>query len=321
MGTTLLPEIDLPAPPWYFPAASGRYDVNPGLRPLRTDFGNGPADARLFQIDREFAAFRESKLRCRREALGKYYGTERYDPATASAVARLVITRLVEEHPDRFAAESAGGGGVALQCRPTAETLRFGPEMALVGADSAEAGPAYASALDALACQVQEDLAVSRVDQEGGDWLAAVHVCHPSRWRPVEKLGQSFVAVHEPVPGIERVSRASSALLSAMVTRGPFVRFVWGITGDARLNQHPEPPPGVSPDEWNGPAFRADQPEPFYFRVERQVLWGLREVGASLFAIRPYVTPASALDPAQRAAVRSGLLSMSPESRAYKSVD
>ena len=35
---------DLPPPADYFPPASGRYQVRPGLHTLGTDFGNGPAD-------------------------------------------------------------------------------------------------------------------------------------------------------------------------------------------------------------------------------------------------------------------------------------
>jgi hypothetical protein len=103
---------------------------------------------------------------------------------------------------------------------------------------------------------------------------------------------------------------------------GPQVRFVWGISGDDRLNHHPEPPPGIPREEWPRAPFRTGGP-PFHLRVERQVLWPLPEVGASLFAIRVSFWRAEeiAADPRKRELLRRGLLSMSPESRRYKGVD
>ncbi|HEU4751688.1 MAG TPA: heme-dependent oxidative N-demethylase subunit alpha family protein, partial [Armatimonadota bacterium] len=169
------------------------------------------------------------------------------------------------------------------------------------------------------ASQVPEDLAVVRTSPERGEWLAAVHVCAPSHWAPAEKLGRDFPGVHAPVPGFERVNAAAPALVEAMVRRGPFVRFGWGISGDDRLNHHPEPPEGISREAWHPQPFTGPG-EPFYVRVERQVLWGLPEVGASLFAIRLSFVPAGEIraDPRLREGLRSALRSMSPASRAYK---
>jgi hypothetical protein len=166
---------------------------------------------------------------------------------------------------------------------------------------------------------VQEDLAVTRT-QAGTDWVAALHVCSPSDWSPEAKIGRSFTAVHAPVPGMEALFPAADALVEATVRRGPWVRFVWGVSGDQRLNHHPEPPTGVPPARWRDRGFRPRAREPFYFRVERQVLWGLPDVGASLFVIAPCHVPATALTPEERAALRSALLGMSEESRAYKGI-
>ena len=72
--------------------------------------------------------------------------------------------------------------------------------------------------------------------------------------------------------------------------------------------------------EWRPPAFDAGREPPFWFRVERQVLCPLPEVGASLFVIHPIYTDPRDLLPEEREGLRAALLSMSPESIRYKGV-
>lgn len=318
----------LPAPPRYFPIRNGRYDVAPALRPLGTDFGNGDMDARAFQIDRRFPEFRENRLRCRRERPGKYVARQGYSEEVAAAVAGFFIHQLCREYPERFLREEAPDGRVALRCRLTRERLLFDPDLRLIGGRS-EANPPYADAFDALCCQVQEDVAIissptnptpRRPNAPAPQRLAAYHVCAPSHWVPEEKLGQDFASIHAPVPGIEPVNRVAGAMVDAMVNRGPWVRFVWGIETTPRLNHHPEPPPGEEPRE--RAVFDPTREEPFLLRVERQVTRGLPDVGAAVFLIRLHHVPGSEIRsrPAEREALRSAILSMSPESRAYKGI-
>jgi hypothetical protein len=102
------------------------------------------------------------------------------------------------------------------------------------------------------------------------------------------------------------------------------VRFVWGVETDARLNHHPEPPPGVSESDWQGRAFGTPEaPSPFFLRVERQALWGLPEVSTTVFTIRVSFIEGQEIlaHPEERARLRAALLSMSPEARRYKGVD
>jgi len=314
------PPISLPGPARYFPAQNGRYGVAPSLRPLGTPFGNGEADGRVFQLDIQFPEYRENALRCLRERPGKYSGSRDYPPPVAAAIARFFSERLAEEYPALFSLEQ-GHGGARFACRLTGETLSFNGKMELTDVSgTVPAHPGYRNALDALCSQVQEDAAVV-VEAEGGrDHLAAYHVCAPSHWAPEAKSGLGFAAVHAPVPGMETVNRVAGAMVDAMVRRGPFVRFVWGIDTHRGLNRHPEPPPGIPPGDWWSPAFDGTLSSPFVLRVERQVTWGLPEVGAALFLIRLSLTEASELDREQQALLRSALLSMSPESRAYKGI-
>ncbi len=313
----------LPPPARYFPLKSGRYEVTPGLKPLGAPLGNGDADAHLFQIDTGFSRYRENKLRCRAERLGKYVVFDDFTLPVAAAVARFLAMRLCAEYPDLFISEPDADGSCALTCRLTGERLAFDPQMRLLdGGSGPQGAPAYGSAFDALCCQVQEDIAVVRTLPGRGDWIAALHLCSPSHWGAEQKIGRSFVDAHAPVPGMEKVNAAAASLVEAMVHRGPFVRFVWGVGADDRLNHHPHPPPGVGREAWRGRAFDPAASPPFFLRVERQALWGLPDVGAALFTIRVSFVDGEEIRarPAERAQLRSALLSMSPASRVYKGV-
>lgn len=309
----------LPAPARYFPIRSGRYDVAPALRPFGTPFGNGEADRHAFQLDNEFPRYRANKLACRLERRGKHVATEELDPQAAAAVVGLLMDRFITEHPAWFQRNLTADGGCRLECVLTGERLVFDSELRLL---DTEGEVCYVDALDALACQVQEDLAIVCRQPDGTDRLAAYHICAPSHWRPEEKYGRGFAAIHAPVPGIEAVNRVAGSMVDAMIHRGPFVRFVWGIDTDRRLNRHPEPPQRVAEADWASPPFDTRSPAPVVFRVERQVTWGLPDVSAALFLIRPYLTEATSIraDPQQRQSLCSALRGMSLESRVYKGI-
>ena len=316
METKTSPE--LPAPARYFPLDKGVYEVAPGLRPLGTSFGNGAADARVFQIDREYGMFRTNKLACRTERLSKYHAVSEFKPEVAGRVARFMADKLVSEHPQWFS--WAPGERRRLDCRLSGESLYFTPDFQLDRVDGAAPSPAYASAFDALCCQVQEDAAVVSADESGADRVCALHLCSPGYWAAEEKIGKNFFAVHAPVPGIEKVNSAAAAIVRMMIERGPFVRFVWGFTTDRRLNHHPEPPPRISAAQWLGRDFPA---QPFTLRVERQITWGLPGVRSALFFIRVYYIDGASIkaNPRERALLRSSLTSLSAESRRYKGVE
>lgn len=264
------------------------YDVAPALRPLGTDFGNGELDARWFQLDCRYDEFLEGKRAALAEDYAKYVHRCRLSPEVERAAVEAIGRRLSIEYPQLFQIQAG---------------------------DLRRAGSTIAT-LDELALRVQEDICVVRVE-DGRDWLAYLHVCSPSHWRPGEKIGKPFFDVHTVIPGIEKVNRAAPSLVDAMVNKGPFVRFVWGIESDARPNHHPDPPPGQDPERWDGRDFSAGV---FWVRAERQVIWGLPEVGAALFTIKVCHTPGEDIlrDPARRRTLLSALESMSPASREYK---
>ncbi len=297
----------------YFPPAGGKYEVKPNLMPLGTDYGNGPADKLTFQFDARFAEYRAAKQAARAERLSKYYQTRDFSPEVSSTVCRFIARRLATEHPGLFALEE-GGVEATLRCALTGETLRFDPDMQrMLGG---QGDPPYADPFDALAAQVQEDLAVVR--RAGGkDWAAAIHLCFPYRWTAEEKIGLDFVTMHLPVPGMETFRKPG--MVTNMIKFGPFTRFVWELCTDDRLNHHRESPPGIDPAAWRERPFDPAAPR-LFLRVEREVLHGFPEQEAGLLAVRISFRGGEEIrtDAALRDPLCRTIESMSPEALRYK---
>lgn len=306
-------------PARYFPIKSAVFQVEANLSPLGTDFGNGDLDARVIQIDRDFAKYRENKLVCRRERLGKYYAADRFSDTAKAAVCGKLAEILCLEYPEwfRWTGEESRTG--TLECGLTGDLLQF--EAGQLVRQVTRVEPAYADGFDALVSQIPEDVAVV-CREKSIDWLAAVHLCAAGHWAAEQKVGKDFGAVHEPVPGISPITRAARGMVHAMIQKGPFVRFVWGFGSDDRLNHHPEPPPGQDIVSWRGRSFKK-VPEgecPFYLRVERQVTLGLPASELALFFIRVSYIDGREIrrQPDERDKLTSVLRSMDAPARAYK---
>jgi len=253
-----------------------------GLTRFGADFGNGAADSRFFQFD-------------------------------AQAQVTLAAKRTVLE---RF------GPMPSPRCRTAAEREAHRAVLSWLGATLHEEASEHcrgarptphepALHYDFFARQIQEDFAVVHVDESGGNAIIAAHVCFPSGWRPERILGRDFLAIHARVPEFERVGEASSKLVSAMTTRGPYVRFVWTLSADAALDHHP--------DHGERASF-ADPDARGYLRVERQLTVPFPDVRASLFLIRTYLYPFDSLEEHQRRDLFSAIQAMSPALRKYKGI-
>lgn len=313
----------LPSPARYYPLEKGVYEVAPSLRLLGTDFGNGDLDKGLVQWDTQFRAFRENKVACRRESLEKYYRKHSYDEVTAGKVAIFLIERFLQTAPALFQ-RSDSAAGIKLDCLLTGESLSFDPQGNLlrVSGQKPSGAPPYLDALDALAAQCAEDLAVARLFPDGRDALVAGHICSPSHWAIGEKIGMDFVRVHEPVPGAERMNKTATQLVNAAIHKGPYTRFVWSFVTHTRLNQVPQAPAGVTDAEWKSPPLDLREECPFYLRIERQVTWGLPEIQAFVFSIRvSFRTAIEIRDlPRERELLKSTLRGMTSASKKYKRV-
>lgn len=161
--------------------------------------------------------------------------------------------------------------------------------------------------LDETALQFEDDLAV--VTAEGEGRAVYLNVKAPSHWAPESVIGRSFLQVHGEIPGMQAVNRGSAKLVEGMVRRGPWMRFVWGVESDDRLDQHPV----------HGPGRDFSATGRFWVRWERQVTLPLPEVEAALFLIRVGFTPDQAIS--DREPLRRAVESMNPDQRRYKGLD
>lgn len=316
------PDADptLPPPAAYFPVQAGPYVMKAGLARLDTGFGNGAADACAIQLDRQWPRYRANKLRARAESLDKYYClAQGCDAGTRRAVAGWLLDTLLREYPNLFRLQRQVGGTQRLHCLLSGDRLQFDTAMDLIAGDGGNAvQPPYRDSLDALACQIQEDLSVVNTEPEGHGQVTMLHLCAPNHWAAAQRIGRSFQEAHAPVPKFERIARHTGALLANLRDGGPYVRFAWGLATDQRLNHHPAADPGwADPGSWHGRRFEPAQPA-LFLRVERQLLAGLAANRSILFAIRTYFTDVRNLRPQQQRTLAAALRAMDPEIARYK---
>lgn len=280
-------------------------------------------DKPVFQIAADFSRFRANKLKCRQERLDKYIQRKNLSALVEKTVSQFIIEHLLSSYPFLFSL-SPQGESKELKCQLSEDLIRFNSAYELTGfkpAQEWEADLLPRDLLDALLLQVPEDISILQKEGEQ-DWLAYLNLCSPSHWAAEDKIGLNFTAVHAPIPGIEKMLKASHNLTEAMIHKGPFVRFVWSFVTDQRLNHHPIAPTGEDQVLWKGRSFNKEAPEAFYLRVERQTTTGFPQASASLFTIGLSFIPASEIQKNEvwRKNLKSALESMTPESKVYKGV-
>ena len=133
---------------------------------------------------------------------------------------------------------------------------------------------------------VQEDIAITMKNSQGKDFVAALHLSFPNHWDPREKFMQDFNFVHSPIANIEPLINISDKIVNMMFEKGPYKRFAWGISTDTRLNHHPEAPLNIDINEWKGRSYR--EGSNLFLRIERQIIWPIKKLGASVFTIKTY---------------------------------
>jgi len=237
--------------------------------PFGTDFGNGPADRLFFQVDDQ----RDAYLRAKRAVPpGRHalLARDEVESAAHAAVLPWIHATFRTEHPEL-------AHGVARDYR-------------------------------ALSLSLQEDLVVLQRRSDGSNAAILVDVSFPSDWSPERIVGTDFRFIHGPVPGFADGEAQAASLASAMIERGPYVRFVWTLTADDFLDHHPSE---GRRRPWS-PAGEG------FLRVERQITVPFPAVQASLFLIRTYLYPFRALAAEQRATLRRALESMPPDAARYK---
>ena len=291
----------------YLPFLDGKYSTAPALVALAK--APNPIDQFIFQIDEKYLEYIANKSQCRQEDVGKYFCTADLNTETVVPMSQYIANQLAKEHPTIFTLERNEEKYVLFNAK-TGEHIVWKDDWVLV--ENAN----YLSLFDALCSQVQEDLAICRL-QDDRDWLAAIHLSCANHWGPSEKIGRPFSSVHGIVPGLEKLNQNYFKMLVTAVNKGPYTRFAWGISTDCRLIHHPVPPTGVDPVYWQGRRVEHDSSH-IYLRVEKQNIIGFAELNAFLFTIRTYFYDIDELSKPEKQALFTAVEGMSTESLEYK---
>lgn len=166
----------------------------------------------------------------------------------------------------------------------------------------------------ALLCLAfEEDFAVLDGDTAAVPWIA---VCLPSRWAPIEKLGRHFAEIHAPVADSATLVAASTSLARLVTGTERWERFVWTITADPHLNQHPAQGASMWPAGLDADALAAHAS----FRTERQTFLPIAGSRRAIFTIHvESVALIAAVTTADAArCLHDAVASMSPAVLAYR---
>ena len=165
----------------------------------------------------------------------------------------------------------------------------------------------------ALGAFWEADYLLLKADATGAIRLLGGCLCFPSSWRLSEKLGQTIEFIHEAVPELNaNLGAAIHKFLTGLKPGAASLRFNWGLSRSAELNQHPA---RALP--------RLDARvtlEEVWLRVEEQALVALPKSGGILFGIRLVNHPLTAIhaDQVARARLRRALQTMPEAMAVYK---
>jgi hypothetical protein len=228
-------------------------------------------------------------------------------PPTSDAASwealELLLPNMARHYPEHFALERDGTHWHwTNRLLATTSTFTWGDATTLP----------YAP-LDWLGRQVQEDLLLMDATVPGVPLIAG-QLCFGAGWCLDEKLGQSFLAIHDPVPGFSagRVGRSADLLMQRARAEAPTGRIGWSFVSDGTLNHAPR-----LSEQWRAGAATIDATnagERCYLRLERQTFSRLPRTGTLLFTIHTYVAPLGAVlaeDPG-RARRLAGVVSTMP---------
>ena len=176
--------------------------------------------------------------------------------------------------------------------------------------------PAAKRATALLCLAFEEDFAVIDGATATIPWLA---VCLPSRWAPEDKVGRHFAAVHAPVADNALLIEAGERLARLVTGPDRWERFVWTVSADPRLHQHPARGETSWPDDANAESTAAQA----NFRHEHQTFIPIVGTGLAVFTIRVGSQPLDAAlrsrEDAQR--LHEAISTMTPAVLAYRGLD
>jgi dimethylamine monooxygenase subunit A len=223
-------------------------------------------------------------------------------------VLEFLLANLATHYPEHFSLEIAGNN------RRWQNRL-LDLDQTFTSGDSSTLALAP---LDWLGRQVQEDLLVL----DGNDPaipLVAGQLCFASGWCLDDKIGKSFLEIHDPVPLFaDQIGQPSQLMMARLKADRPVGRVNWGVKSSSQLNQATRFLPELAG------TYRGINPENAgercFFRVERQVLARLPQTNGVLFTIHTYqvLLKEIAANPEQRRYLLGVLKTAPPELLQYK---
>jgi dimethylamine monooxygenase subunit A len=238
------------------------------------------------------------------------------------AVLRAIADEAARSTPGTFLVQTTPVGATRI------DAPRLGWALDTSGTPCGDGDPAIGAVLAALpaaqrpsallALAFEEDFALIDGASATIPWLA---VCLPSRWAPEEKIGRHFAAVHAPVADNELLVAASASLARLVTGDERWERFVWTISADPRLHQHPARggPDWLAGSEVDASALVAQAS----LRTERQTFIPIAGSGKAIFTIHvdsgPLADAVTSADAARR--LHDAIASMSPAVLAYRRLD
>ena len=284
----------------YFPFENDEYAMTMGTRALGT--------AELIEIDEHYREELGLKRALLAQDYAEYFRAGRETEDAQWEVVRLLLPQMARQYPEAFTLTIDDEHWT--WCNYILEekiTFRFGDR------DSLPYQP-----LDWLGRQMQEDLLLLEASE--GMPLVAGQLCFPNAWCLADKLGQSFLDIHGPVPFFaEKLERSTSLLLERLKVDRPVGRVNWSFKTMPRLNLLPRFDAEVRQ------ADRAITAETMgmhcWLRVERQTLTRLPLGRAILFTIHTYQTLVDELSREQAWRTASVLRGVPHETFLYKGME
>ena len=167
----------------------------------------------------------------------------------------------------------------------------------------------FTSTIRDLAMNVEEDIAILALDK-----VQAICFCSPSGFVPSKIIGKSFFEIHKPIPDSNLLLKMSDKLTSMMAdtSRGCYRRFVWTITSNPSLSQHPSLKNKFIPISLDD----------LYFRTESQTTIPLGDNVHMLFTVKVEMNPLSSIwkDSERRDVLMNSIDSMSDAMLEYKNL-
>ncbi len=173
--------------------------------------------------------------------------------------------------------------------------------------------------LDWVGRQMQEDLLILSGNAAAGMPLVAGQLCFPNGWCLDDKMGKSFLGIHDEVPLFEKhLGRSSSLLLERLKPERPVWRVNWSLKATSRLNLMPR----ILAEEQRAHLTLENVGACCLLRLERQMLARLPQTDCILFTIHTYQAPLDAAIESAEAAQRiaSVVRTMPEEMLVYKGI-